>query len=162
MQESKLIYSQLLKKLKSFSIDDAKNIALKYLYLKYGIDSASLLINKKINWNKKKFETDIYKLNSKIPVQYVTNSEFFYDNKFYINNHTLIPRPETEELVDIVINKEKSNVTKTILDIVTGSGCIAITLSRKLKSKVHGIDISSNAIDVAIKNNSLTGNLVIF
>ena len=62
----------------------------------------------------------------------------------------------------IVINKEKSNLTKTILDIGTGSGCIAITLSRRLKSKVHGIDISSNAIDVAIKNNSLTDNLVIF
>jgi len=162
LQESKLIYSQLLKKLKSFSSDDAKNIALKYLYLEYDIDNVSLLINKKIDWNKKKFEIDISKLNSKIPVQYVTNSEFFYDNKFYINNHTLIPRPETEELVDIVINREKSNSTKTILDIGTGSGCIAITLSRKLKSKVHGIDISSNAIDVAIKNNSLTSNIVTF
>jgi len=162
LQESKLIYSQLLKKLKSFSSDDAKNIALKYLYLKYDIDNVSLLINKKIDWNKKKFETDISKLNLKIPVQYVTNSEFFYDNKFYVNNHTLIPRPETEDLVDIIINREKSNSTKTILDIGTGSGCIAITLSRKLKSKVHGIDISSNAIDVAIKNNSLTSNIVTF
>ena len=69
MQESKLIYSQLLKKLKNFSRDDAKNIALKYLYLEYDIDNVSLLINKKIDWNKKKFEIDISKLNSKIPVQ---------------------------------------------------------------------------------------------
>ncbi len=162
MQESKLIYSQLLKKLKNFSRDDAKNIALKYLYLKYDIDNASLLINKKIDWNKKKFDSDISKLNSNTPVQYVTNSEFFYDEKFYVNNHTLIPRPETEEFVDIIINKEKSNSTKKILDIGTGSGCIAITLSRKLKSKVYAIDVSLNAIDVAIKNNALTSNPVTF
>ena len=73
MQESKLIYSQLLKKLKSFSSDDAKNIALKYLYLKYDIDNVSLLINKKIDWNKKKFETDISKLNLKISLGIILN-----------------------------------------------------------------------------------------
>ena len=74
----------------------------------------------------------------------------------------MIPRPETEELVDIIIKSEKNNHKKNILDIGTGSGCIAVTLSNHLTSNVIGIDVSKAAIDVAIKNNTLTSNKVSF
>tara|TARA_B100002019_G_scaffold185458_1_gene160162 strand:+ start:541 stop:1377 length:837 start_codon:yes stop_codon:yes gene_type:complete len=163
--ESKLIYSQLLKKLKSFPDREAKNISLKYMFLKFNITSSDLLLNKKFTWgeNKEKsFLNDIDQILKNVPVQYITSSEFFYDSIFYVNKSTLIPRPETEELVNNVIKLERSNVRKEILDIGTGSGCIAITLSNHIKSSVVGIDSSLEAIKVAKKNNFLTPNKVQF
>ena len=163
--QSKLIYDELLEKVKDYSDNDLKNIALKYLYLKFNISNADLLINKSITWSKKQeneFQNDINKMNDKIPVQHITGSEFFYDRVFHVSDKTLIPRPETEELVDIIIKSEKSNHKKNILDIGTGSGCIAVTLSNHLISNIIGIDISKAAIDVAIKNNALTSNKVSF
>lgn len=165
MIESKLIYSQLLKKLKSFPDREAKNISLKYMFLKFNITSSDLLLNKKFTWgeNKEKsFLNDIDQILKKVPIQHITSSEFFYDSTFYINKSTLIPRPETEELVNNVIKLERSNVRKEILDIGTGSGCIAITLSNHIKSNVVGIDGSLEAIKVAKKNNFLTSNKVQF
>ena len=165
MVESKLIYSQLLKKLKSFPDREAKNISLKYMFLKFNITSSDLLLNKKFTWgeNKEKsFLNDVDQILKKVPIQHITSSEFFYDSTFYINKSTLIPRPETEELVNNVIKLERSNVRKEILDIGTGSGCIAITLSNHIKSNVVGIDSSLEAIKVAKKNNSLTSNKVQF
>lgn len=165
MIESKLIYSQLLKKLKSFPDREAKNISLKYMFLKFNITSSDLLLNKKFTWgeNKEKsFLNDVDKILKKVPIQHITSSEFFYDSTFYINKSTLIPRPETEELVNNVIKLERSNVRKEILDIGTGSGCIAITLSNHIKSNVVGIDSSLEAIKVAKKNNFLTSNKVQF
>ena len=165
MVESKLIYSQLLKKLKSFPDREAKNISLKYMFLKFNITSSDLLLNKKFTWgeNKEKsFLNDVDQILKKTPIQHITSSEFFYDSIFYVNKSTLIPRPETEELVNNVIKLERSNVRKEILDIGTGSGCIAITLSNHIKSNVVGIDSSLEAIKVAKKNNSLTSNKVQF
>tara|TARA_A200000113_G_scaffold223339_1_gene238728 strand:+ start:1566 stop:2399 length:834 start_codon:yes stop_codon:yes gene_type:complete len=163
--QSNLIYAELLKKVKNYSDNELKNISLKYLYLKFNLSNSDLLINKKVPWNKKiqeEFKIDIKKLNNKIPVQHITGSEFFYDRVFHVSDKTLIPRPETEELVDIIIKSEKSNFKKSILDIGTGSGCIAVTLSNHLTSNVIGIDVSKAAIDVAIKNNTLTSNKVSF
>jgi len=163
--QSNLIYAELLKKVKNYSDNELKNISLKYLYLKFNLSSSDLLINKTVPWNKKtqeEFKIDIKKLTNKIPVQHITGSEFFYDRVFHVSNKTLIPRPETEELVDVIIKSEKSNHKKNILDIGTGSGCIAVTLSNHLTSNVFGIDVSKAAIDVANKNNTLTSNKVSF
>ena len=142
--QSKLIYAELLEKVKHYSDNDLKNIALKYLYLKFNISNADLLINKSITWSKKQeneFHHDINKMNNKIPLQYITNSEFFYDKVFYVNNKVLIPRPETEELVYNIIKREKANNKKRILDIGTGSGCIAITISNHLLSNVIALSL---------------------
>jgi len=163
--QSKLIYAELLEKVKHYSDNDLKNIALKYLYLKYNISNSDLLINKLIPWSKKQENElcqDIKKMNNNIPVQYITNSEFFYDKVFYVNDKVLIPRPETEELVSNIIKNERSNNKKQILDIGTGSGCIAITISNHLLSNVIAIDNSKEAIEVAQKNNKLTSNKVNF
>lgn len=87
-----------------------------------------------------------------VPVQYITGLEFFYSHPFRINNHVLIPRPETEELVEWVISEQKS-ADLSILDIGTGCGCIAITL--KLANplwEVSGMEISRKALDVADLN----------
>ncbi|TXH22681.1 MAG: peptide chain release factor N(5)-glutamine methyltransferase [Chitinophagaceae bacterium] len=95
----------------------------------------------------------IERINRYEPIQYILEEAWFYDIPIYVNQHTLIPRPETEELVDIIIkeNKEKSNLS--IIDIGTGSGCIPIILYRKLNnSHIYAMDISSDALDVAKQN----------
>jgi release factor glutamine methyltransferase len=89
------------------------------------------------------------------PVQYVLGEAWFAGMRFYVNEHVLIPRPETEELVDwIVAEIQKSQIkNQNILDIGTGSGCIPIALKKKLPScNVTSLDISSNALAVAQKN----------
>ena len=90
------------------------------------------------------------------PLQYILGQTEFYGLKFLINPSVLIPRPETEELVEWIINDQKNNDKNeiiSILDIGTGSGCIAVTLAKKLhKAKVTAIDISAEALKTASKN----------
>lgn len=90
------------------------------------------------------------------PVQYVLNESWFYGLKFYVDKNVLIPRPETEELVDWIIRNLKFPFSELkILDIGTGSGCIAIALKRKLrKAEVWACDVSSEALNVAKQNSS--------
>lgn len=86
------------------------------------------------------------------PIQYILGEADFYGAKFLVNEYTLIPRPETEELVHLIINDCKE-IQTTILDIGTGSGCIAISLAKKMsKSAVSALDISQEALVVAKKN----------
>jgi len=163
--ESNSIYNELLNKVNYYSGNDIKNISLKYLYQKFNLTNSDLILNKKIEWNhkvKRSFYDDIQKINNGVPVQYVTNSQFFYDENFYVDNNVLIPRPETEELVSHIIKLERDNKKKNILDIGTGSGCIAITLYKHINANVFGIDLSREAIKIANKNNRLVKNKVTF
>ncbi len=90
------------------------------------------------------------------PLQYITGTCEFYGREFQISSKVLIPRQETERLVDIVIKKIKNINNPTILDIGTGSGCIASTLAlERSDTNLFGIDISSDAIDIAEKNKSI-------
>jgi release factor glutamine methyltransferase len=89
------------------------------------------------------------------PVQYVLNEAWFYKRKFYVNEDVLIPRPETEELVQWIVNEIPSmkGAHPKILDIGTGSGCISISLKKELPEVlVTAIDVSENALVVARKN----------
>ena len=69
-------------------------------------------------------------LKTGIPVQYVLNEAYFYNLKFYVNKFVLSPRPETEELVEIVLNYIKNNKITSVLDIGTGTGCIPISIKK--------------------------------
>jgi release factor glutamine methyltransferase len=93
------------------------------------------------------------------PVQYVLQESWFCGLKFYVDKNVLIPRPETEELVEWVISNCKFPVdTLSILDIGSGSGCIPIALKRKIrKAEVWSCDISETALQVARKNASSLG-----
>lgn len=98
-------------------------------------------------------ETAEKRLLNNEPVQYILNEAWFYDAPFYVDGNVLIPRPETEELVDWVIKENKSKPSFSILEIGTGSGCIPITLKRKLpQAKVLSCDISQGALEVAKRN----------
>src|SRR5690606_34667384 len=77
----------------------------------------------------------------------------FYGRIFKVSPAVLIPRPETEELVDIIIRENNGEQTFRILDVCTGSGCIAVTLAKEFKgSSVEAIDISSEALKIADQN----------
>jgi release factor glutamine methyltransferase len=87
------------------------------------------------------------------PIQYVLNEAWFQNMKFYVDENVLIPRPETEELVEWIVKEHKNNSRTTILDIGSGSGCIPISLAKKLPgAAIHSCDISAEALLVAQKN----------
>lgn len=105
----------------------------------------------------KDLDTALKELESGIPVQYIVGNTNFYGYDFKVNRNTLIPRFETELLVEKTYNYIKKYFNKDnikILDIGTGSGCIAITLNKLLNSSdITGIDISNEALEVAKENN---------
>jgi len=89
------------------------------------------------------------------PIQYILGETDFYNCTIKLSDNTLIPRPETEELVDLIINENKGFRGK-ILDVGTGSGCIAIALAANLKkAEITGFDISEKAIEVARENSKI-------
>lgn len=87
------------------------------------------------------------------PVQHIIGQTYFAGHCFMVSEHTLIPRPETEELVALILKANKGRAGLSVLDIGTGSGCIAIALGLQLKAaQVVGWDISADALTVASKN----------
>ena len=103
------------------------------------------------NWVKRRLTNE--------PLQYITGSCDFYGRQFLINSKVLIPRPETERLVDIAIEKMNGIDSPSILDVGTGSGCIATTLGLEIPaSKVMGVDISLDALVVANGNKAKLGS----
>lgn len=87
------------------------------------------------------------------PIEYVLEKAFFHHLTFRVNRHTLIPRPETEELVELILSDYKNRKAPRLLDIGTGSGCIAVTLAKYLpEAEVVALDISAEALEVAKEN----------
>ena len=97
------------------------------------------------------------------PIQYILGETEFYGLTFKVNKNTLIPRPETEELISWVLKMKPENKNLNILDIGTGSGCIAISIAKNIpNAKVYALDVSENALVVA-KENAKNNNVdVIF
>jgi len=101
------------------------------------------------------FESAIEKLKKEQPIQYIVGETEFYGLPFKVTESTLIPRPETEELIDWIIKDQLEfiNDQLLILDIGTGSGCIPISLAKNLpKAKVSAVDISEEALKIAKEN----------
>lgn len=92
------------------------------------------------------------KITNHYPIQYIFRRAYFYGLDFFVNEQVLIPRPETEELVHLIL-KENDDTAKYILDIGTGSGCIPITLKKYRKNwTVSTMDISAEALEIAKTN----------
>jgi release factor glutamine methyltransferase len=87
------------------------------------------------------------------PIQHIIGETEFYELKFKVNEHTLIPRPETEELVKWILQHEFTSA----LDIGTGSGCIAIALRKNKSAEISAIDVSESALLVAKENAKING-----
>ena len=148
-------------------INIGSNILREKKIISHVLDSEILLskiLNKTreeilINLNQKLNKEDILIFNRYLlrrskyePIAYILKEREFWSKKFYVNKSTLIPRPETELLVDKLIKLFKEKKI-SILDIGTGSGCIILSLLSTLdKSFGVGVDISKNALNVAKKN----------
>lgn len=102
--------------------------------------------------NIERIEDMVRRLKNYEPIQYIVGETEFFGMPFFVDRNTLIPRPETEELVELVLN-ENAGVNLSVLDIGTGSGCIAISLARHMKNASVGAwDISSGALETASRN----------
>jgi release factor glutamine methyltransferase len=100
------------------------------------------------------WDSTIERLKKHEPIQYIFNKASFFDLQLHVDDSVLIPRPETEELVEILLQTE-SDKSLNILDIGTGSGCIALALkSRNENWNIRGCDVSEKALSVAKKNAS--------
>jgi len=120
------------------------------------LDRSQLLLNldKRIeNQEKKIFFNFIERRRKNEPIAYITGYKEFWKNKFKVNKNVLIPRPDTETIIEQVLNELDINSSKKILDIGTGSGCIIISiLNERKKCLGVGIDISKNAVKLAKYN----------
>ena len=122
----------------------------------FKLEPIDILLKPELEINNEKisaFEHIIQRLKREEPIQYILGYTEFYGLRFKVNPQVLIPRPETEELVDWIVKDHKSQNQKTLIDIGTGSGCIAIALQKKLPNwNVMALDISTPALDIAKSN----------
>jgi len=150
---------------KIYSNSEAANIANLVIENVTGYRGSERLLHRQKNLAEQQInliENYTIKLLKKMPVQYVLHEAWFADFKFYVDENVLIPRPETEELIAFI--REDKNSFKQVIDIGTGSGCIAISLKKYLPQiNVDAIDVSAGALHVAIKNahdNNVTVNFM--
>lgn len=103
--------------------------------------------------DKIKYENCIKELIKGKPLQYITNNQEFMGLNFYVDENVLIPQPDTEILVEKAIEIAETTQKNKILDMCTGSGCIAISLAKKINNaQITAVDISNSALNVANKN----------
>jgi release factor glutamine methyltransferase len=129
---------------------EARAIAFRCLDLGWNISSMDIVLKKEVelpaDWSSR-----LARLAGGEPLQYVMGKTYFRDHLFAVNSETLIPRPETEELVDVVLRHAPENAS--VLDVGTGSGCIPISLKLERPSlQVEAWDISKGALEMARQN----------
>ena len=144
-----------IEKLENKKIEDAKSITRYLLSSVLKKDKSYLVVHADeeiSNEQENKFFMGIEKLASNIPLQYVVNHQEFMKLPFYVDENVLIPRQDTEIVVEEAIGLIKANNYKTVLDLCTGSGAIAISIAKYTNANVVATDISKEALEVARKN----------
>jgi release factor glutamine methyltransferase len=137
---------------------EAANIADMAIEHITGLARIDRIMHKSLELNAEQaqlFQTISVELISGKPIQYVIHEAWFAGMPFYVNEHVLIPRPETEELVEWIVEESSKLKAESfiLLDIGTGSGCIPIALKKKItNTTVDAIDVSANALSVALRN----------
>ena len=155
----KTILEEASNLLKNYNIKNPRLDSELLLSNSLNISRENLLLNlnKKINsYECETFKSLLKRRTKKMPIAYILGYKDFWKSKFYINNSVLIPRPETELVVEEALNYLPKNKLKNVLDIGTGSGCILISLLKERpKSVGTGIDICKNATKIAKINAKL-------
>ncbi len=164
MKNSKALFQDLVKQITlNEDRDEIHSMAHEILENLLGLSRTDILSEKQIETSKIEAKlTDVIKrVNQHEPIQYIFGEAYFFGRKFRVNPSVLIPRPETEELVRLIISEMKNRPTHSIdidskikiLDIGTGSGCIPISLALEITdSEVFAIDISEDALQIAQQN----------
>ncbi|MFH6946709.1 peptide chain release factor N(5)-glutamine methyltransferase [Flavobacterium sp. FlaQc-52] len=152
--------TQFIQELSSFyDAYEAESFFYLILENKHKLRQIDLALNHELVFNPSDFafwDVILQELKKEVPIQYLLGKTNFYGLDFEVNENVLIPRPETEELVEWIVKENaKTDKTKTlkILDIGTGSGCIAVSLAKNLpNAKVYAIDVSKKALETAKRN----------
>ncbi len=135
-----------------YALEEASAMAYRLISFFYKKEKIDIALSKDNNVDIHLVQDVLNQLCEGKPLQYVTGEAYFYDLVFYVNENVLIPRSETEELIDLIINKT-TIASPQILDIGTGSGCIPIALKKNIKGAyVYSCDISEQALVVAKEN----------
>jgi release factor glutamine methyltransferase len=144
---------------KKSDLQEAKLLAYYLMEYLYEIDKTAILLEKSIEYDELSLQDYLQRLIKGEPIQYLTQKAYFYGLELSVNEHTLIPRPETEELVELIIQRIGKKTPLRIADIGTGSACIPIALAKQLPDNQYfAIDISTNALEVA-KSNAKKNNV---
>ena len=161
LEFKKIFFLELSEFYPETEIQSFFNILIQY---KLNLSRVDLALQPSLEFNNSEF--DFFKkaltnLKKQIPIQYIIGETEFYGLNFNVNSNVLIPRPETEELVDWILKDCQNSPSIKILDIGTGSGCIAISLAKNLpNAEVFALDISSEAIKTA-KSNATINNITV-
>jgi len=127
------------------------------------IERIDVSLNPDISMKTSDMLSALEELKKSVPLQYITGQKEFYGRTFLVNKDVLIPRPETAELVEWMLQDLNDQKELKILDVGTGSGAIAISLAKELPSaKLTAVDISDAALQMAQKNANLHNALVAF
>ena len=158
MKNSKTLFQDFVSRIKlQESRDEIQSIGYLVFETVFGLSKAEILTGKNITGESSisRLNEIVLRINAHEPVQYILGEASFYGRMFSVNPAVFIPRPETEELVHVVLDYARLTQKKScrIVDIGTGSGCIAVTLSMELPgADVFAVDVSEGALAVASSN----------
>ena len=157
----KYLFEESKKQLQLYDPQELNSILFILFEDLFDISRTAVLAGKVLEWSpgsEALLTNAIHRLAHHEPVQYITGRSYFYDRVFRVNPSVLIPRPETEELVDWIV-KNHSAEKPVVIDIGTGSGCIAVSLAAGIEgATVSALDISREALAVA-RQNALQNNV---
>ena len=136
------------------SKDEIESIAFLIMEKLYGVDRTKILAQQDIvEPHNDHLSAIIKRVNTEEPIQYILEEAYFYGRTFYVDPSVLIPRTETELLIELVVAEFSHQKNVRILDVGTGSGCIAITLAKEMtQAEIFAVDISEQALMTAKKN----------
>lgn len=161
MKNSKALFLDLVNRIDmDESREEIQSVVYLLLEILFSVSRADILMEKEIAFgdaDQSRIDEIVRRIRRHEPIQYILGETEFYGRKFKVNNAVLIPRPETEELVRLIVVYRNRVGTRgrpcRILDIGTGSGCIPITLALEIpESEVYATDVSPEAIAVASDN----------
>ena len=153
MTNSKELFNELVNRVRLHETrDEIQSIIYLLLEEKLGLTKTDVMMGKEVKLtNPDIFNEILQRINQQEPIQYILGQAEFYGRSFAVDGSVLIPRPETELLIREVLKEHSTG--PVVLDIGTGSGCIAVTLALELPSaKVYAIDISEDALSIARRN----------
>lgn len=148
-----------------YPVREIKSLFFFWINTLVGISKTDMILQKDRELDisvKKKLSDTLIRLKNKEPIQYILGQTSFLDLSFRVKSGVLIPRPETEELVRFIIKEYNSAKNLRILEIGTGSGCIAISLAKNLNAKVFAIDNRSEVLSIAAENAALNNVEILF
>ena len=161
------LFAKALDLLKSSGIENVEYDIKAILTDTFGLDLNKFILDMDNEFEpdkdlEAKYLSRIEKRKEHIPLQYIINKQNFYGLDFYVDESVLIPRYDTENIVDRIVKDCKENKCLSVLDLCTGSGCIAVSLKKNGFEKVYAADISDKALSVAKHNAKLNKADIIF